>query len=838
MNRTYPMPQKNILIIVVISLVMVIIPMVGMSSQKYEAFGSSPTIVNVSHDNGISHSEKILASGNNVYLVWLNGTSTDPPGIPPKINDVLFAKSTDGGSTFSIPIKISNAHNDDSSPPVIAQNGNNIYISWIQSNSGNPSLNFARSIDGGITFSNPIQINQGISGPQEEYIATNGNNVYIAFTNSASAGVFFVSSADGGISFTVPQQMSSGSNNHDPKILVEVTNVYLAWDDQNNGVYFRKSIDSGNTFGNPINISQGIQGGGTDIAISGNYIYAAWYNFGVSNQILFARSTDDGNSFGNIITVSTSSISGFFPQLAASGNNVYLTWQQEIPTSPYYDVDIATSSDNGNTFNYPVDITSGTIESHSPQINATSNNVYLSWQGYHPNPDVFYSSSTNGLTFTSPSNISQDNLAQNPQLASSQNNVYLAWQDNSAGNGDIYVASQNPGMPQSPSTMLTITNSTGNNVPVQVGQPVTYDFYEKNTGNVGLSNVGVTFTNPTRTTLCVPSYVDGDVSNTNILDPGETWHYQCTFSYNSVGYSFHYVIATGTTPSGQVITCPGDSDECKFGGANIIPSSTSVPSSTGAGNVLFTPSAGVVTSLSTSSSLGSGLQIPGGAFPYGFFSWTAPVVPGGSLTMTMTFPGPVPPGSLWVKAAGPPMISTQVSPNTISITIIDNGLGDENSALGIISDPAGLMIPTVGRTSGEGNIGVKTNLEFQAISDVEKNHSKITGNLGFKDSSAKINFDSNKITFLSVNPAISQATFVGTGKLDGKNGNYNFMVSLSDPDKKGEHDIFSITISDLTGKVIYQNSGNVKGHIEIHKFADKDDKSDSGKQDHDKDKNK
>jgi len=32
-----------------------------------------------------------------------------------------------------------------------------------------------------------------------------------------------------------------------------------------------------------------------------------------------------------------------------------------------------------------------------------------------------------------------------------------------------------------------------------------------------------------------------------------------------------------------------------------------------------------------------------------------------------------------------------------------------------------------------------------------------------------------------------------------------------------KHDTFSITITDNTDKVAYQNSGTVKGHMEIHK---------------------
>lgn len=78
----------------------------------------------------------------------------------------------------------------------------------------------------------------------------------------------------------------------------------------------------------------------------------------------------------------------------------------------------------------------------------------------------------------------------------------------------------------------------------------------------------------------------------------------------------------------------------------------------------------------------------------------------------------------------------------------------------------------------------------------------------------------------------------GNDKTSNAAGKLTFLVSVTDPDKKGEHDTFSITITDSNGNIVYQNSGTVKGHIEIHNGSDshdkdkssgdKDDKSDSG----------
>ena len=75
---------------------------------------------------------------------------------------------------------------------------------------------------------------------------------------------------------------------------------------------------------------------------------------------------------------------------------------------------------------------------------------------------------------------------------------------------------------------------------------------------------------------------------------------------------------------------------------------------------------------------------------------------------------------------------------------------------------------------------------------------------------------------------MTQATISGTGDLGKNHNDHTFIATITDPDKTGDHDVFSITITDSSGKIVYQNTGTVKGHIEIHKFADHDDKSDSG----------
>jgi hypothetical protein len=121
---------------------------------------------------------------------------------------------------------------------------------------------------------------------------------------------------------------------------------------------------------------------------------------------------------------------------------------------------------------------------------------------------------------------------------------------------------------------------------------------------------------------------------------------------------------------------------------------------------------------------------------------------------------------------------------------------------------------TLGKVTGGGHIGKGVHFGFNVIAD-SNGKKKIKGILEYIDKNSKIKLRSNNMTSLSIDQSLTHASFNGKAKVNGTSG-FTFSVSITDPDKKSEHDTFSITISDGSGKVIYQNSGQVKGHIEIH----------------------
>jgi hypothetical protein len=92
---------------------------------------------------------------------------------------------------------------------------------------------------------------------------------------------------------------------------------------------------------------------------------------------------------------------------------------------------------------------------------------------------------------------------------------------------------------------------------------------------------------------------------------------------------------------------------------------------------------------------------PGRAFPYGVFGFRAlGCGTGGSITLTLTFPNPPPPGAQYHKLQNGVWVDwtsrVTIAGNTVVMTIVDGADGDTDPAAGVIADPSGLTIASVG----------------------------------------------------------------------------------------------------------------------------------------------
>ncbi|MFC2093317.1 T9SS type A sorting domain-containing protein [Bacteroidota bacterium] len=223
---------------------------------------------------------------NNIYITWSmfdEYMSYDP-------NDssyIMFTRSTDGGQSFSTPLRICEAAGNaiDSSNtvegavPCVGPNGE-IYVSW----SGPLGIVFDKSTDGGITWlDNDIFVTTQPGGWAFNIPGVNRCNGFPVTTCDLSGGQY------------------NGT-------------IYINWSDQRNGtddtdIWLIKSTDGGNTWGSVKRVNNDLSGRHqflnwmTVDQITG-YLYFIFYDrryyTNDLTDVYLVRSTDGGETFENV----------------------------------------------------------------------------------------------------------------------------------------------------------------------------------------------------------------------------------------------------------------------------------------------------------------------------------------------------------------------------------------------------------------------------------------------------------------------------------------------------------------------------------------------------------
>jgi len=330
------------------------------STDNGKTFGDR---INISNDTGYSAFPRILSIKDMIYVVW-------PSEISPLINDILFAVSTDNGKTFDKAINLSNSSGD-SVVPKISSSGNNIFVLWEEERSPySYDIFFTRSTDYGKTFSDPKNLSNNTGNSDGSKIFSSDNNVYVTWLNNNTGNyeIFFTRSTDYGKTFSDPINLSNNSGSStDPNIVSSGNNVYVTWYDNtpgNGDILFAKSTDNGKTFDKAINLSNNIRYSySPQISSSGNNVYVTWYdNSPDIYDIFFVKSTDNGKTFGDAINLSNNSGSSTDPNIVSSGNNVYVTWFDDTPPG-IGDIFFTRSTDYGKTFSDPKNLSNNTENS-------------------------------------------------------------------------------------------------------------------------------------------------------------------------------------------------------------------------------------------------------------------------------------------------------------------------------------------------------------------------------------------------------------------------------------------------------------------------------------------
>lgn len=275
--------------------------LIGVARSDDKGVTWSGPVVATSRDNKVSGNDKeaIWADKEtgspyfgNVYVSWTGFRGTGNFGSAPTYEPepIMFARSTDGGLTWSKAVQISSAFN---TFPVGGRQGStirtdadgNVYVFWDGSLKLRSTVMGAKSTNGGKTFGTPFLVSYKDDNPSPLPGASfrdnsfpqadaSGNSLYVTWTDyDADAGhgvVKLAKSTNGGASWTLSTAADvSGRSPFYPAVAVRGSNVFIGFnaiDDVDAGTapgagvvfydaYYVYSTNGGANFASAVKIS-------------------------------------------------------------------------------------------------------------------------------------------------------------------------------------------------------------------------------------------------------------------------------------------------------------------------------------------------------------------------------------------------------------------------------------------------------------------------------------------------------------------------------------------------------------------------------------------------------
>ncbi|MFH1515832.1 MAG: sialidase family protein [bacterium] len=387
---------------------------VSVIDRGAETFGTNQSMSGYGDDNGhfrlnpdASDGHNVASFYYNVYAVYSALNSLIGGGW-----DVYFQRSTDLGSNWQSSVKLNpnkNGNQNNATVQVNRMNGE-IFVAYVDKSGSLPGaigtdVVLVKSVDGGLTFSDPVIINSERAGTQDQITIGVGYDgmVYAAWRC---------------------QPELNGSS-------------YVAWSTSSDGVTFKPQTDL-EFAGFPVSENPVIAIDMGNQSTNAGSVYLTFVRPSLSSPDIGCLRYNEVTGFDSGSYVSNE-VEGHCakPSFAVNNHGVLFTAYIDQTRTPYA-VKVARSSDRGHTWAHTEELNYH-INGEDPGppiliVRPNNNFIYLVWDDLvEMDRDIYTIRSTNGITYAQPQRINNDASGRDQDFpAASVNqfgNLFMVWRD-------------------------------------------------------------------------------------------------------------------------------------------------------------------------------------------------------------------------------------------------------------------------------------------------------------------------------------------------------------------------------------------------------------------------